>query len=219
LNAAGELVQIVLRERAADASLVPVAREPCGPEIAAALSQLRDGTPDSEFKAAVIAWLERWYRAEATLADAFAGALDALLAAGVVVLRAYATSAKRGAAPWVLKGDSTTRLRTATRPCCSRRARAVTGCSATVTRSDAPQRERFARAEARAPLLSRRRNRLSPNVLLRPWSRRRCFQRVAYAAGPAELQYLQDAAPLYGRSGWRASLRARWSGGDRGGPA
>src|SRR5216684_1183072 len=105
LNAAGELVQIVLRERAADAPLVPVAREPCGPEIAAALAQLRDGTPDTEFKAAVIEWLERWYRAEATLADAFAGALDALLGPrGLVVLSAYATSAKRAAAPWVLKG-------------------------------------------------------------------------------------------------------------------
>src|SRR3989441_3967808 len=105
LSAAGELVPIVLRERAADAPLVPVAREPCGPEIAAALAQLRDGTPDTEFKAAVIKWLERSYRAEATLADAFAGALDALLGPrGLVVLRAYATSAKRAAAPWVLKG-------------------------------------------------------------------------------------------------------------------
>src|SRR5712664_1191010 len=42
LNAGGELVQIVLRERAADAPLVPVAREPCGPEIVAALTQLGD---------------------------------------------------------------------------------------------------------------------------------------------------------------------------------
>src|SRR5207253_10148921 len=53
LNAGGDLVQIVLRERAADAPLVPVAREPCGPEIAAALAQLRDGTPQTEFKSGV----------------------------------------------------------------------------------------------------------------------------------------------------------------------
>src|SRR5205807_2505345 len=105
LNAGGDLVQIVLRERAADAPLVPVAREPCGPEIAAALAQLRDGTPQTEFKSGVIAWLERWYRPEATLADAFAGALDSLLGPrGLVVLRAYDASAKRVAAPWVLKG-------------------------------------------------------------------------------------------------------------------
>ena len=89
LNAGGELVQIVLRERPSDAPLVPVARELCGQEIVAALAQLRDGTPETEFKADVIAWLERWYRPEATHADAFAGALDALLGPRVlVVLRA-----------------------------------------------------------------------------------------------------------------------------------
>src|SRR5437867_12657901 len=94
-----------LRERAADAPLVPVAREPCGPEIAAALAQLRDSTPETEFKSGVIAWLERWYRPEVTLADAFAGALDALLGPrGLVVLRAHDASAKRAAAVWVLKG-------------------------------------------------------------------------------------------------------------------
>src|SRR5881409_4196382 len=105
LNAGGDLVQIVLRERPADAPLVPVAREPCGPEIASALAQLRDGTPETEFKPGVMEWLEQWYRPEATLAEAFAGALDALLGPrGLVVLRAYDAGAKRAAAPWVLKG-------------------------------------------------------------------------------------------------------------------
>src|SRR2546430_5095232 len=105
LNAGGDLVQIVLRERAADAPLVPVAREPCGPEIVAALAQLKDGTPETEFKAGVIEWLERWYRPDATLADAFAGALDAVLGSrGLVVLRPHDAGAKRAAASWVLKG-------------------------------------------------------------------------------------------------------------------
>src|SRR5437763_17128046 len=45
LNAGGGLVQIVLRERAADAPLVPVARQPRGPEIVAALAPLTGGTP------------------------------------------------------------------------------------------------------------------------------------------------------------------------------
>src|SRR5207244_12635761 len=104
LNAGGDLVQIVLRERAADAPLGPVAREPCGPEIAAALAQLRDGTPETEFKSGVIAWLERWYGPEATLADAFAGALDRLLGPrGPVVLRAYDAGVQRVAARWVHK--------------------------------------------------------------------------------------------------------------------
>ena len=105
LNADGEPTEIVLRTRAPEAPLVPLAREPCGPEVGAALAQLRAGTPPSEFQAAVLAWLERSYRPDATLADAFAGALDALLGPrGLVVLRVYDPSAKRAAAPWVLKG-------------------------------------------------------------------------------------------------------------------
>src|SRR5215472_14617267 len=46
LNTTGEAARIVLRERAADAPSVPSYREPCGPETAAALEQLRAGTPD-----------------------------------------------------------------------------------------------------------------------------------------------------------------------------
>src|SRR5205823_7192447 len=62
LNAAGDAEQIVLRVRAADAPLVPLAREVAGPEIAPALARLRDGTPETEFKASVLDWLERSYR-------------------------------------------------------------------------------------------------------------------------------------------------------------
>ncbi len=213
LNAAGELVQIVLRERAADAPLVPVAREPCGPEIAAALAQLREGTPDTEFKAAVIEWLERSYRAEATLADAFAGALDALLGPrGLVVLRAYATSAKRAAAPWVLKGldhtlpDGYTPVLLEAR---QGRDRLQRDGDAFVTRRSG---ERFTRAELER-LAVEAPDRLSPNVLLRPVVEAALLPTVAYAAGPAELQYLQDAAPLYGALGvTRQPPVPRWSG-------
>src|SRR2546426_11921492 len=82
-----------------------LSREPCGPEIRRALAELRAGTPETEFKAATLEWLERCYRPDATLADAFAEALHALLGPrGLVVLRAYDPQAKRAAAPWVLKG-------------------------------------------------------------------------------------------------------------------
>ena len=213
LNAAGELVQIVLRERPADAPLVPVAREPCGPEIAAALAQLRDGTPDSEFKAAVIEWLEHSYRAEATLADAFAGALDALLGPrGLVVLRAYATSAKRAAAPWVLQGLDHT-LPDGYTPVLLEahqgRDRLQHDAAGFVTRRSG---ERFTRVELER-LAVEAPDRLSPNVLLRPVVEAALLPTVAYAAGPAELQYLQDAAPLYGGLGvTRQPPVPRWSG-------
>src|SRR5207237_6414898 len=57
LDKNGELAQAVLRERAAEAPLLPLAREPCGPEIAGVLRQLDEGTPDSEFKPGVLEWL------------------------------------------------------------------------------------------------------------------------------------------------------------------
>src|SRR3989475_4182588 len=201
LNAGGDLVQIVLRERAADAPLVPVAREPCGPEIAAALAQLRDSTPETEFKSGVIAWLERWYRPEATLADAFAGALDSLLGPrGLVVLRAYDTSAKRVAAPSVLKGldvtlsDGYTPVLVEAR---QGRDRLQREGEAFVTRRSG---ERFSRAQLERIAVEAP-DRLSPNVLLRPVVEAALLPTVAYAAGPAELQYLQDAVPLYNALG------------------
>jgi uncharacterized protein YllA (UPF0747 family) len=213
LNAGGDLAQIVLRERPADAPLVPLARELCGPDIIAALGQLKDGTPDSEFKAGVVEWLERSYRPEATLADAFAGALHALLGPrGLVVLRVHDASAKRAAAPWVLKGldltlsDGYTPVFVEARQGRDRLQRAGEGY---VTRRSG---ERFTRAQlervaAEAP------ERLSPNVLLRPAVEAALLPTVAYAAGPSELKYLQDAVPLYEALGvTRQPPVPRWSG-------
>jgi uncharacterized protein YllA (UPF0747 family) len=213
LNTGGDLVQIVLRERAADAPLVPVAREPCGSEMVAALAQLKDGTPETEFKAGVIEWLERWYRPEATLADAFAGALDALLGSrGLVVLRAYAAGAKRVAAPWVLKGldlplaDGYTPVFVEAR---QGRDRLQRDGAVFVTRRSG---ERFTRAELERVAVEAP-ERLSPNVLLRPVVEAALLPTVAYAAGPAELKYLQDAVPLYDALGvTRQRPVPRWSG-------
>ena len=214
LNSGGDLARIVLRERPADAPLLPLAREPCGAEIRRAMDELRAGTPDTEFKAGVLDWLARWYRPEATLADAFAEALHALLGSqGLVVLRAYDASAKRVAAPWILKGLDVTladgytpvfvearlgrdRLERQGDDFVTRRSREV------FTRA---QLERIARD---AP------ERLSPNVLLRPVVEAALLPTVAYAAGPAELKYLPDAAPLYQAIGGVEPQRPvpRWSG-------
>src|SRR5881397_690041 len=96
LNAQGDLADIVLRERPADAPLAPLARERCGVEIRGALDQLKSGTPDTEFKADVVRWLESAYRPDVTLADACAEALQALLAPrGLAVLRAHDRGAKQ----------------------------------------------------------------------------------------------------------------------------
>jgi len=213
LNAGGELVQIVLRERPSEAPLVPVAREPCGQEIVAALAQLKDGTPETEFKAGVIQWLERWYRPEATLADAFAGALDALLGPrGLVVLRAYHPGAKRVAAGWVLKGLDLTVSDGYTPVLVEAgqgRDRLKRDGEVFVTRRSG---ERFSRADLERIAVEAP-ERLSPNVLLRPVVEAALLPTVGYAAGPAELKYLQDAAPLYAALGvTRQPPVPRWSG-------
>jgi len=213
INANGELTSIVLRERPADAPLIPLAREPCGPEIVGALAQLRDGTPDTEFKAGVIESLERCYRADTSLADAFAAALHELLGPrGLVVLRVHERSAKRAAAPWVLKGlditlpDGYTPVFVEAR---EGRDRLERQGDAFVTRRS---RERFTRAELER-IASDAPDRLSPNVLLRPAVEAALLPTVGYAAGPAELEYLPDAAPLYERLGVARQLPIpRWSG-------
>jgi bacillithiol synthase len=213
LDSSGELARIVLRERPADGPMVPLAREPCGPEIAGALARLRDGTPDTEFKGDVLAWLERSYRPESTLADAFATALDALLGPkGLAVLRVYERGAKRAAAPWVLRGldivlpDGHTPVFLEAR---QGRDRLRPEGRDFVTRRSG---ERFTRAELER-VAATEPDRLSPNVLLRPALEAALLPTVAYAAGPAELKYLADAEPLYAALGvTRQSPVPRWSG-------
>jgi uncharacterized protein YllA (UPF0747 family) len=213
LNAAGELARVVLRERPQEAPLLPLAREPCGPEIVAALAQLREGLPDSEFKAAVVDGLGQCYRPEASLADAFAAALHALLGPrGLVVLRVHDRSAKRAAAPWVLKGLDVT-LSDGYSPVFVEarqgRDRLQRDGDAFVTRRSG---ERFTRADLER-IATDDPERLSPNVLLRPAVEAALLPTVAYAAGPAELKYLPDAEPLYAALGVpRQAPVPRWSG-------
>jgi len=72
--------------------------------------------------------------------------------------------------------------------------------------------ERFTRAQLEQ-LAAEHPERLSPNVLLRPVVEAALFPTVAYAAGPAELGYLPEAAPLYARLGVaRQTPVPRWSG-------
>ncbi|HEX9395055.1 MAG TPA: bacillithiol biosynthesis BshC [Gemmatimonadales bacterium] len=212
---AGDAEPIVLRERAPDAPLVPLSRELCGPEILAALDRLRQATPDTEFKAGVMEWLEAAYRPAATLADASALAIHALLGPrGLAVFKAYDVPAKRAAAPYVLRGLGTT-LDDGLTPVFVEgkagrdRLRAEGG--AFVTRRS---EERFTRAELES-VAAKQPERLSPNVLLRPAVEAALFPTVAYAAGPGELEYLPKAAELYRVVGEDVVAQTpvpRWSG-------
>jgi uncharacterized protein YllA (UPF0747 family) len=213
LDAAGNPVRIVLRERAPEAPQRPLFREPCGPEISAALETLRSATPETEFKADMLAWLSTAYRPDHSLADAFAAAMHALLGPrGLAVFRAHDTAAKRAAAPWLVRAiglklpDGLSpvlvegalgrdRLRLESGGAVARRSGEHFGL---------PKIERLATSDP---------ERLSPNVLLRPAVEAALFPTVAYCAGPGELGYLPDAAPCYGALGVEAQTPVpRWSG-------
>ena len=214
LSASGEAVRIVLRERPAEAPLLPLFREPCGTDIRTALDQLRAVLPDTEFKADVVTWLETAYRPEANLADACAEALNRLLGPrGLAVFRAHDAAAKRAAAPWILRGldvslpDGLTPVLVEGRA--GRDRLRAEGGAAFVTRRGG---ERFTRPELEQ-LAATTPERLSPNVLLRPVVEAALLPTVAYAAGPGELGYLPDAAALYERLGVSPQTPVpRWSG-------
>jgi len=214
LDTQGDPAEIRLRERPPEAPLLSLAREPCGDEVRAALERLRAGTADTEFKGAVLAWLEAAYRPDATLADAFADALQALLGdRGLVVLRAHDRGAKRAAAPLVLRGLSVT-LPDGYTPVLVEasmgRDRLRAEGDGFVTRRSS---ERFTRALLEQ-IARDEPERLSPNVLLRPVVEATLLPTVAYAGGPAELEYLPAAAPLYPVVGGaeRQAPVPRWSG-------
>ncbi len=220
LGADGEPVKIVLRERPHEAPQLPLFRERCGAEIAAALDALKAALPDSEFRSAALAWLEQSYRSENNLADAAAEAINATLASrGLAVFRAHDRSAKRAAAPWLLRGLGET-LDDGLTPVLVEgrlgRDRLRRDGGDFVTRRGG---ERFTRAQleqiaAAAP------ERLSPNVLLRPLIEAALFPTVAYVGGPGEMEYLPESAPLFSRLGvapqahiprWSAELESRYA--------
>jgi uncharacterized protein YllA (UPF0747 family) len=214
VNRDDQAVRLVLRERAPDAPQWSLARERCGAEVDQALARLRDELPDAPFLDDTVAWLTAAYRPGASLADACATAVNALLGPrGVAVFRAHARPAKAAAVPVVLAGLGAT-LADGLAPVLVEahegRDRLVPDGGAWVTRRSG---ERFTRAELER-LAAAEPERLSPNVLLRPLVEAALFPTVAYLAGPGELRYLPDAAALYDlQPGVTPQTPvARWSG-------
>ena len=213
LDAAGDAHALVLRERPADAPQLSLFRERCGDDAARALEDFRIKTPDSEFKAAVLDWLGSAYHPDANLADAFADAINGILAShGLAVFRAHAPSAKRAAAPSLLKALDVV-LPDGLSPVLVEgklgRDRLRADGKMFVTRRS---EERFSRADLEG-IARTAPERLSPNVLMRPAVEAALFPTVAYCAGPGELQYLPDAAPCHAALGLTPQTPVpRWSG-------
>ena len=213
LNGGGDPSRIMLRQRPTEAPQLPLSQELCGDGVTAALENLRFGTPETEFKGAVLDWLAAAYRPEASLSDAFASALHALLSdRGLVVFRFHDAKAKRAAAPLLLRALGVT-LTDGLSPVLvegkAGRDRLRPDGEAFVTRRGA---ERFSRSDLER-LAATEPERLSPNVLLRPVVEAALWPTVAYAAGPGELAYLADAGALYATLGVeRQTPVPRWSG-------
>lgn len=213
LNTAGDATQLVLRERAAAEPQRSLWREPCGAEAGAALDRLARETPETEFKAGVLQWLRHAYRPDASLADAAAEALHALLGArGLAVFRAHHPAAKRAAAPLLLRAVDHT-LPDGHTPVLIEgdqgrdRLRRDDGVFETRRSGQRVTRDQLTEIAHTDPGC------LSPNVLLRPAVEAALFPTMAYLAGPGELTYLPDAAPLYDLLGVaRQTPVPRWSG-------
>jgi len=211
----GELVKIVLRERAHEAPQLPLFREVLGTDIRAALAALDAALPDSECKPEVRQLLEACYRSDVSLADASAEALSQLLGArgsGLAVFRAHDRNAKRAAAPWILKAldetlpDGLTPVMVEGR---LGRDRVRKDGNAFVLRRSG---ERLTRSELET-IAAKTPEKLSPNVLLRPAIEAALFPTLAYVGGPGEMEYLPEAAPLFSSLGVAPQAHVpRWSG-------
>lgn len=233
----GSVRHVTLRERAADAVMAPMYREPLGADITAALAALKADLPGDGFADETMAWLERHYRPEYTVGGAYAGALAELLAPlGVVCLDAGCRSLKQLAAPVMMQALAKAEaIEAALVPLAADLARAgedpavAVGDGATLVFLDGPQgRDRLVRAGDRfrtrrggesysmtdiAAIAAAEPLRLSPNVLLRPVVESAVLPTVAYVAGPGELRYLALTPPVYAALGVDRQLPlARWSG-------
>ncbi len=237
LTASNDVEHLVLRERDASAPLTPLYREPVGEDIARLLDVLRARLPETEFRPGVLEWLERHYRPDTDLASAFARAVSDLLGPlGLVVFQPTHAAAKRAMAPWVLRLlESAAPLNHALVATAEdlqrggRPAPVTVGDGATMVMIEGPlgrdrllldsgayvarrSGERWTQ-DALTRLATDEAQRLSPNVLARPAVEAAVLPTIAYVAGPGELAYLPQAAPVYRALEVPAqAIAPRWSG-------
>lgn len=221
LDRENDVRSIVLRERPADAPLTPLYRERLGDAINDAITAVREVTPDTEFRKTIFEWLERHYHADQDFAGAAAGALAELFGPhGLVVFQSTHPAAKRAMAPRLLEAleaaptiDAALQERADGLRGDNRTVPVTVGDGATLVMLEGPlgrdrlvmdgkkfatrrAGERFDLAALRA-IADSEPERLSPNVLLRPAVEAALLPTAAYVAGPGELAYFPQTAPVY----------------------
>jgi bacillithiol synthase len=237
IGADGSTVTMTLRERAPDAPLTPLYREPVGPEIQPVLDRLELDLAQTACGGEVMTLFRRWYRPEANLAESCAHVIAELLAPfGVLVFDATHPAVKRAQMPHLLRALERNR---ALDQALDERHRqlSATGRDPGVTVGDGATLVMFEglqgrdRLVARSPGFQTRRSqeqlslaeveryaaqepgRFSPNVLLRPAIESALLPTVAYLAGPGELRYLALAETVYPMLSIPRQLPLpRWSG-------
>ncbi len=214
---ADEVVEWRLPPRADDAPQHPMAAEPLPiRDVAAARERLAADLAPGAARDHALAWIDRHWRAGATIHSAFATAIAELLEPlGIAMLDATAAPMKRAQVrllldavdrssvldhalahlperdAWVGAGEGHTLVFV---EAAAGRDRLVRDGDAFRTRRSG---ERFTRDEL-AALLQREPERFSANVLLRPVVEAALLPTAAYVAGPGELRYLtRQAAALY----------------------
>jgi bacillithiol biosynthesis cysteine-adding enzyme BshC len=201
--------------------MLPAWREPVGAEGKAALAALEAALPPSEFRSETLAWLGAAYTAERSVAEAHAVALAELVAPfGVVVCRGWDGSLKHAAAGLFLEAlraaralDDALAEETARLTASGAEAPVAVGEGMTLAMLDGTLGRDRLRIDGAAfvtrrsgqrlsledveAILRAAPERLSANVLLRPAIEAHLFPTVAYAGGPAELNYLRQVAPVF----------------------
>lgn len=221
VNRANEVEEIRLRDRDPAAPLVPLYKERLGPALDAALRRLEETTPETEFRASIFQWIRRHYVPDRDFATAFAGALAELLGPhGLLILRSTHLNAKRTMIPWFLGAleharalDEALQRRVEDVFGHAQHAPVTVGDGASTVMVEGPmgrdrlivEGERFVGRRSRESwtlrdlrhLAESAPERFSPNVLLRPVVEAAVLPTIAYIAGPGELQYFPQCAPIY----------------------
>jgi bacillithiol synthase len=237
IAADGSLRCTTLPPRPPDAPLTPMYRQPLGDGVVAALAELADGLPTSEFRDGTLAWLERHYRPDATVAGSFAGAVAELLGPlGVLAFDSTHPAAKQAAAPHLVRAlreapalDEDLDRWSESQGTAAHNSGITVGDGAALVMLEASlgrdrlmqhdggfvtrrSHERFDRS-AIERIAADDPTRLSPNVLLRPAVESALLPTVAYLGGPGELRYLRLTPPIYARLEIPRQLPLpRWSG-------
>lgn len=220
LDAADGLQRIGV-SRPPDAAAVPMAEQPLGADVSAALDAFAATLPDGPFATDVMARLRAHYRPGRAVADAFQAGMAELLAPfDVVIVSSAHPALKRAAAP-ILAGELDAQERHAALLAHTSEAleRAGYGVqvpiaadASNVFHADESGRDRLVREDgawhhrrsrrrigydALRTLLSDHPDAFSPNVLLRPVVESAVLPTLAYVAGPGELAYFAQIGCLF----------------------